>query len=42
MRFWTVQRYPNYIVVYDPATTPVRIVRILHGMRDIEKMLGSS
>jgi antitoxin ParD1/3/4 len=40
LRFWTVQRYPNYIVVYDPASSPVQIVRILHGMRDVKRILG--
>jgi plasmid stabilization system protein ParE len=39
LRFWTVQRYPNYIVVYDPATEPVQIIRILHGKRDFKRIL---
>jgi plasmid stabilization system protein ParE len=39
LRFWTVQRYPNYIIVYDPATTPLQIIRILHGMRDLKRVL---
>jgi len=24
---WTVQHYPNYIIVYDPATLPLRLLR---------------
>jgi antitoxin ParD1/3/4 len=40
LRFWTIQRYPNYIVVYDPASSPVQIVRILHGMREVKRILG--
>ena len=40
LRFWTVQSFPNYIVVYDPATKPLQIIRILHGSRDILAILG--
>jgi len=38
LRFWTVQRYPTYIVVYDPATSPLQIIRILHGKRDLKRL----
>jgi plasmid stabilization system protein ParE len=31
VRFWTVMRFPNYVVVYDPATNPLKIIRVLHG-----------
>ena len=37
LRFWTLQRFPNYLIVYDPATTPLQIIRILHGMRDVKR-----
>ena len=40
VRFWTVPRYPNYIVVYRPDSRPLEIVRVLHGMRDIKWILG--
>lgn len=40
VRFWTVQRYPNYIVVYDPESRPLEIIRILRGARDIRAILG--
>ena len=39
LRFWTVQRFPNYLIVYDPAATPLQIIRILHGMRDVKRIL---
>lgn len=42
LRFWTVQAFPNYIIVYDPATDPLQIIRILHGSRDILAILGES
>ena len=40
LRFWTVQSFPNYIIVYDPATRPLQIIRILHGSRDVLAILG--
>jgi plasmid stabilization system protein ParE len=40
LRFWTVQAFPNYIVVYDPESSPLRIIRVLHGSRDILAILG--
>jgi plasmid stabilization system protein ParE len=40
VRFWTVQQFPNYLIVYRPETTPLEIVRILHGMRDVKRILS--
>lgn len=39
--FWTVQQHPNYVVVYRPGTQPLEIVRVLHGMRDLKRLLES-
>ena len=39
LRFWTLQAYPNYIIVYDPNTDPLQIIRVLHGARDIAEVL---
>lgn len=36
VRFWRVY---SYLIVYDPNTTPLRIIRILHAARDIEAIL---
>lgn len=35
LRFWLVQPYVNYCVVYDPETKPLQIVRIIHGARNL-------
>jgi plasmid stabilization system protein ParE len=35
VRFWTVPRFVRYIIVYDPKPHPLRILRILHGARDL-------
>lgn len=39
LRFWPVQRFPNYIVVYDPGTKPLQVVRLLHGRRFLPRLL---
>ena len=39
VRFWTLTRYPNYIVVYRPETVPVQVIAILHGRRNIRRLL---
>jgi len=39
LRFWLVQPYRNYWIVYDPATSPLRIVRIVHGARSIPSVV---
>ncbi len=39
VRFWTLTRYPNYSVVYRPETVPLQIVAVLHGKRNIRRIL---
>jgi len=39
LRFWTLTRYPNYTVVYRPEMSPVQVVAILHGKRDLRRLL---
>ena len=39
LRFWTVTRYPNYTVVYRPETAPLQVVAVLHGKRNIRRIL---
>ena len=40
VRFWVVRRFPNFIVVYRPATRPLEVVAVLHAKRDIERVLA--
>ena len=42
LRFWKVQTFPNYIIVHDPKSRPLRIIRILHGSRDVLAILGEA
>ena len=39
LRFWFVQPYRNYVIVYDPVTKPLQIIRVLHGARNIPPLL---
>jgi plasmid stabilization system protein ParE len=39
VRFWTVTRYPHYILVYRLETAPLQIVAVLHGKRDVRQVL---
>lgn len=35
-RFWTVY---SYLIVYDPRPKPIRIIRVVHGARDLPTVL---
>ncbi|HZU33510.1 MAG TPA: type II toxin-antitoxin system RelE/ParE family toxin [Candidatus Angelobacter sp.] len=39
LRFWFLPSYPNYLIVYDPATKPLQIIRIIHGARNLPPLL---
>src|ERR1044071_4296948 len=39
LRFWTLTRYPNYTVVYRPEAAPLQIVAVLHGKRNMRRIL---
>jgi antitoxin ParD1/3/4/toxin ParE1/3/4 len=36
LKFWSVFAY---LVVYDPASSPLTIVAVLHGARDVEQLM---
>jgi plasmid stabilization system protein ParE len=38
VRFFGVRG--TYLIVYDPASNPLEIIRILHGARDVSAELG--
>jgi toxin ParE1/3/4 len=40
LRCWRTPSFPKYIIFYLPLDDGVRVVRILHGSRDIELILG--
>ena len=39
VRFWVVRPYPNYLIVYNPSTKPLQIIRILHAARNLPAIL---
>jgi plasmid stabilization system protein ParE len=39
LRFWVVQPYSKYLIVYDPEKKPLQIIRILHGARNLPSVL---
>lgn len=36
LKFWGVY---SYLIVYDPASSPLSVVAILRGARDVENIL---
>lgn len=36
LKFWSVY---SYLIVYDPARRPLTIVAVVHGARDVERLL---
>ncbi len=41
LRSWTLPRYRNYIVIYKPDTRPLEVIAVLHGKRNIPRVLKS-
>jgi plasmid stabilization system protein ParE len=39
VRFWTVPKYRNYVIIYNADSRPLEIIRVLHGMRDLKQLL---
>jgi toxin ParE1/3/4 len=39
IRAWTIPAFENYVAFYQPFDGGVYIVRLLHGARDIERLL---
>lgn len=39
VRFWTITKFPNYVIVYRPDSAPLQVVAVLHGKRDLKKVL---
>lgn len=36
VRFWSVY---SYLIIYRPDTRPIQVVRVLHGARDVRRIL---
>lgn len=42
VRFWVVQPYSNYLIVYRPENKPLQIIRVLHAARDLPDVLDKA
>jgi toxin ParE1/3/4 len=41
IRRWQIPRFTNYLIFYRVMEDAVEIIRVLHGARDNERILGS-
>lgn len=41
LRFWPIKGFRNYLVIYRPVSNTVEILRVLHGAREIGRVLDS-
>jgi plasmid stabilization system protein ParE len=39
VRFWTITKFPNYVIVYRPETVPLQVITVLHGKRDLKELI---
>ena len=39
VRFWTLTKFPNYVIVYRPETAPLQVIAILHGKQNLKEVL---
>lgn len=39
LRFFPVSRYRNHLIFYRPTADGIELVRVLHGARDLERIL---
>jgi plasmid stabilization system protein ParE len=39
VRFWTISKFPNYVIVYRPETVPLEVVAVLHGKRNLKEAM---
>lgn len=40
MRYRSVSSFDNYLIFYQPMEQGIDVVRVLHGARDLERLLG--
>jgi plasmid stabilization system protein ParE len=40
VRFWTLTKFSDYVIVYRPETVPLQVVAVLHGKRDLKEVLN--
>jgi toxin ParE1/3/4 len=41
LRFHRIRRYKNYLIFYKLTSDAIVVIRVLHGSRDLETLLGA-
>jgi toxin ParE1/3/4 len=41
LRVWRIEGFEKHLIFYRPAADGIEIIRVLHGARDLESVLGS-
>jgi toxin ParE1/3/4 len=36
VRFWPIKGFNNYLIFYEPTERGIKLLRVLHGARDID------
>jgi toxin ParE1/3/4 len=39
LRFWPITRFRNYLILYKPLPDGAEIIRVIHGARDLDKVM---
>jgi plasmid stabilization system protein ParE len=39
VRFWTLRRFPHYVIFYLPVSDGIKVLRVLRGEQEIESRL---
>jgi toxin ParE1/3/4 len=42
MRSWPVGRYRKYVIFYRPTEAGIEVFRVLHGMRELDRIFRTS
>lgn len=42
LRFWPVPGFETYLIFYQAVAGAIDVVRVLHGVQDLERTLGES
>jgi toxin ParE1/3/4 len=41
LRLWRVPHFASYLIIYRPINRGIEVLRVLHGARHIEQLLGN-
>lgn len=38
VRFWPLKRFRNHLIFYRPTATGIKVLRVIHGAQDVERI----